>query len=153
MQQACAEHGAKVRILTGRMTRAEKAAQLDNAESLAAAIQAQRYAAELAALARAAGAVRDVLRTVAVVEAGLERAGVAGPASGGRRTTTYVQLTDREAEVAHLAADGRSDKEIAALLTVSIRTVQSHLAAAYRKLGVSSRTELGPLLPGPLDRG
>ena len=52
--------------------------------------------------------------------------------------------------MAHLAADGRSDKEIATLLTVSIRTVQSHLAASYRKLGVTSRTELSPLLPGPL---
>ena len=47
--------------------------------TLAAAAEQQlvvgylRHAAELAALARAAGAVRDVLRTVAVVEAGLER--------------------------------------------------------------------------------
>lgn len=108
-----------------------------------------RHAAELAALARAAGGNRDVIRAVAAVEAGLERAAVLGTDRG--RSVRHVQLTDREAEVAHLAADGRSDKEIAALLTVSIRTVQSHLAAAYRKLGVSSRAELGPLLPGPLD--
>lgn len=105
-----------------------------------------RHAAELAALARAAGGNRDVIRAVAAVEAGLERAAV--PGTGGGRPVRHVQLTHREAEVAHLAADGRSDKEIATLLTLSIRTVQSHLAAAYRKLGVGSRADLGPLLPG-----
>ncbi|MFT4166195.1 MAG: LuxR C-terminal-related transcriptional regulator [Microlunatus sp.] len=109
-----------------------------------------RHAAELAALARAGGGNRDVIRTVAAVEAGLERATV--PGTGGGRPVRHVQLTDRESEVAHLAADGRSDKEIAALLTVSIRTVQSHLAASYRKLGVSSRADLEPLLPGPVGR-
>jgi DNA-binding CsgD family transcriptional regulator len=57
-------------------------------------------------------------------------------------------LTRREAEVAALAAGGFSDREIAARLFVSVRTVESHLARVYRKLGVGSRTQLaGALAP------
>ena len=44
-----------------------------------------------------------------------------------------------------LAGRGLSDREIADELVVSIRTVQSHLASAYRKLGINSRTELADL--------
>lgn len=51
-------------------------------------------------------------------------------------------LTQRENEIAHLAARGLSDRQIAHDLVLSVRTVQSHLASAYRKLGIRSRTEL-----------
>ena len=54
-------------------------------------------------------------------------------------------LTSRETEVARLASRGLSDREIADELVLSIRTVQSHLASAYRKLGIGSRTELAQL--------
>ena len=56
-------------------------------------------------------------------------------------------LTQRETEVARLASRGLSDKEIADELVLSIRTVQSHLASAYRKLGIGSRAELAGLTP------
>ena len=46
-----------------------------------------------------------------------------------------------------LAAEGRANKEIAAALFVSERTVESNLTRAYRKLGVRSRTELARRLP------
>jgi DNA-binding NarL/FixJ family response regulator len=55
------------------------------------------------------------------------------------------QLTRREREVAELAAGGRSKREIAEHLVVSIRTVGSHLNHAYAKLGSSSRTDLALL--------
>ena len=55
-------------------------------------------------------------------------------------------LTAREAEVARLAAGGLADREIAARLIVSVRTVESHLARAYRKLGVTSRADLSHAL-------
>jgi DNA-binding CsgD family transcriptional regulator len=55
-------------------------------------------------------------------------------------------LTRREAEVAGLAAGGFADREIAARLFVSVRTVESHLARVYRKLGVGSRTQLASAL-------
>ncbi len=55
-------------------------------------------------------------------------------------------LTRRETEVAELAAGGLADREIAARLFVSVRTVESHLASAYRKLGVESRNQLDDVL-------
>jgi DNA-binding CsgD family transcriptional regulator/tetratricopeptide (TPR) repeat protein len=51
-------------------------------------------------------------------------------------------LTDREREIALLAADGRASRDIAASLGVSARTVDNHLAAVYRKVGVSGRKDL-----------
>ena len=52
------------------------------------------------------------------------------------------QLTRRESEIAQLAAQGLRDKDIADELVLSVRTVESHLATAYRKLGIASRREL-----------
>ena len=50
-------------------------------------------------------------------------------------------LTDREVEVLRLAARGHSNKEIAAELDLSIRTIQAHLGNIFNKLKVGSRTE------------
>lgn len=49
-------------------------------------------------------------------------------------------LTARESEVLTLVAAGRSDREIADAITVSVRTVHTHLAHVYGKLGVHTRT-------------
>lgn len=54
-------------------------------------------------------------------------------------------LTRRELEVVRHAAAGKTDRAIAETLVVSVRTVESHLAAAYRKLAISSRQELAGL--------
>lgn len=51
-------------------------------------------------------------------------------------------LSPREREVAQLAIRGRTNREIAAALQLSKRTVEEHVARAIRKLGVASRTEL-----------
>jgi len=55
-------------------------------------------------------------------------------------------LTVRERQAAGLAAQGMSNREIAEALFVTVKTVEWHLKHAYRKLGVSSRRELGPAL-------
>jgi DNA-binding CsgD family transcriptional regulator len=55
-------------------------------------------------------------------------------------------LTPREREVAMLAADRTSSRQIAARLGLSVRTVDNYLSRTYTKLGVSSRTELAALL-------
>jgi non-specific serine/threonine protein kinase len=55
----------------------------------------------------------------------------------------YGQLTDRELQVAKLVARGLSNKEVAARLRRSERTIESHVQHALRKLNMSSRTELG----------
>ena len=52
------------------------------------------------------------------------------------------QLTRSEQQTALLAAAGRSNKEIAGELVVSVRTVENHLQRVYEKLGVSGRKEL-----------
>ena len=55
-------------------------------------------------------------------------------------------LSVREREVATLAARGRTNLEIARELSISYKTVEKHLGAAYQKLGVTSRTQLAPLV-------
>jgi DNA-binding CsgD family transcriptional regulator len=68
------------------------------------------------------------------------------------RAAGSSELTDTEARVAALAAEGRSNKEIAAALFVSVHTVEAHLTRVYRKLGVRSRSELAGRLPVSVDR-
>ena len=51
-------------------------------------------------------------------------------------------LTRRELEVAHLAAEGVTCREIASELSVSVNTIKTHLERAYRKLGVRNRIGL-----------
>ena len=52
-----------------------------------------------------------------------------------------VELTPRELSTLRLMADGQSNKEIAATLGISERTVKTHLGHLFNKLGVTSRTE------------
>jgi DNA-binding NarL/FixJ family response regulator len=54
---------------------------------------------------------------------------------------TRVQLTPREMAALRLMADGKANKEIASELEISERTVKTHLAHLFEKLGVTSRTE------------
>jgi DNA-binding NarL/FixJ family response regulator len=51
-------------------------------------------------------------------------------------------LTPRELEVVKLIADGKSSKEIAQMLVISLKTVESHRANILRKLGMRDRVEL-----------
>jgi len=55
-------------------------------------------------------------------------------------------ITDREREVAGLAAHGAADRDISSILGISVRTVNAHLRNVYAKLGVHSRTALRQLL-------
>jgi DNA-binding CsgD family transcriptional regulator len=55
-------------------------------------------------------------------------------------------LTPQELQIVRLAADGHSNRDIAARLFLSPRTVGYHLYKAYPKLGVGSRGELPALL-------
>lgn len=57
------------------------------------------------------------------------------------RDDVIESLSEREMEVLRLAARGKSNRQIASVLSISDRTVQGHLANIYGKLHVSTRTE------------
>ncbi len=58
------------------------------------------------------------------------------------------ELTEAERRVAELAASGLTNREVAARLFISPKTVEAHLAHAYRKLDIHSRAALGARLDG-----
>jgi DNA-binding NarL/FixJ family response regulator len=63
-----------------------------------------------------------------------------GPGSGNGRRSEY-SLTQREHDILSLLAEGRSNRDIAGALYLSEKTVKAHLAAIFRKLGVTNRTQ------------
>ena len=65
---------------------------------------------------------------------------------GGRRAAPAGALSATESEIARLVAAGRTNREVAAALHLSARTVEWNLSKLYRKLGVRSRTELARAL-------
>jgi DNA-binding NarL/FixJ family response regulator len=69
------------------------------------------------------------------VEAYVERA-------KGTEVVAYDTLTSREREVLQLAAEGHTSAEIAACLSISSRTVETHRSAVMRKLGLRRQTDL-----------
>lgn len=91
------------------------------------------------ALARRYGALALARRAAEELEAGGEKA--------GRHTPIGAEtLTASERRVAGMAANGMKNREIAAVLHVTIKTVESHLRAAYDKLGIHSRRTLADVL-------
>jgi DNA-binding CsgD family transcriptional regulator len=79
-------------------------------------------------------------------EAFAERARVELEATGEharkRIVDTLDDLTPQETQIAHIAAQGETNREIAARLFISPNTVEYHLKKVFRKLGVKSRTQL-----------
>jgi len=70
-----------------------------------------------------------------VSEALLDKFNSAAPSQANR-------LTTREREIVQLIAEGNSNKKIALLLDISVKTVETHRSAAMRKLTIRSTAEL-----------
>lgn len=104
--------------------------------------RARRWGAARTALQEAEAVFRRVGSPGWAAEARSELARV-----GARRPSPSGELTPTERHVAELAAGGRSNKEIARTLHVSVSTVEAHLSRAYAKLGVRSRSQLAGRLP------
>ena len=80
-----------------------------------------------------------------------ERAGNELAATGARRRrrrTGGWSLTSQETRVALLVAEGMSNREVAAALFLSPRTVEHHLGSVFRKRGWRSRSELVRAMAG-----
>ncbi|MDQ3897308.1 MAG: helix-turn-helix transcriptional regulator, partial [Actinomycetota bacterium] len=66
-----------------------------------------------------------------------------------RRSAPPEELTAQERRVADLAVAGRSSAEIASHLSLSVRTIETHLGRIYAKLGIHSQRELMSLVTRP----
>lgn len=90
-------------------------------------------------------AIREVAAGEAVLHPTIARRVInrfAPPAALGQAEVSILdQLTDREVEVLKLAARGMKNQDIAHELSLSVRTVQTHLSNIFSKMGVGSRTE------------
>lgn len=89
----------------------------------------------------------SALRCVARAAALADRCAAATPAL--RQASEPLPLTDREAEIVMLIGEGLSNREVAERLTLSVRTVESHIYRAMSKTGTSCRDELAALLARP----
>jgi DNA-binding CsgD family transcriptional regulator len=79
-----------------------------------------------------------------------------GETARKRDPSTLAQLTPQERQIAHFVAEGLANKEVAARLFLSPRTIDSHLRNVFAKLGITSRTQLAHLhaqTGGALDSG
>ncbi|MBK9440495.1 MAG: response regulator transcription factor [Comamonadaceae bacterium] len=74
-------------------------------------------------------------------------------AAGAKVPNAWALLSEREAQTARLVSAGQSNKEVAAALFISERTVKAHLGAVFEKLGVRDRLQLVLRLAASPDQG
>jgi DNA-binding CsgD family transcriptional regulator/predicted negative regulator of RcsB-dependent stress response len=134
-------------------------AAVQQLESSQAALERARALVEFGAALRRSGRRRDAREPLRLgldlaqrcgAEALVARAKNEAKTAGARPRRTAVSgvdaLTERERQVALLAARGLSNRQIADHLVVTVKTVEWHLAHSFRKLDVDSREKLRDLL-------
>ena len=137
-------HAAHARALAERDVQAQRDV-IDRYEAIDVLMIAAEAAAELADMHRARAESR-------LATAAQQRSAELAARAGGLRTPALARgegiepLTAREREVALLAAAGRSSRDIGDRLGMSTRTVDTHLARVYRKLGIAGRSDLATAL-------
>ncbi len=126
------------RIVAGRSRTLAGQAYAESGQNKEAILALDRAEAELATC----GAVRFADQAARE----LRRLGRRVIRTGRRSDEDGLGLSRRELEVARLVAEGKTNREIAAELFLSNRTVESHLSRVFAKLGVSSRAAVGAVL-------
>ena len=112
-------------------------------------LRRQRRVAESRAPLRAARETFDALGVLPWGERARQELRAAGETSGRRRTSeAWDQLTPQELQIAQMAAEGLSNREIGQQLYLSHRTVGSYLYRVFPKLGITSRSQLRVVLDG-----
>ncbi len=106
-------------------------------------VGAAGYVLKNSAGAELASAIRSVQRGGLVLDPKVARDALREPepAAGGEGDP-YESLTDREKQVLKLVAEGKSNKEVAELLGISVKTAMSHRERVMEKLGLHNRTDL-----------
>jgi DNA-binding CsgD family transcriptional regulator/tetratricopeptide (TPR) repeat protein len=95
---------------------------------------------------RAAIEVFDALGVIPWSERARQQLRATGERSRLRIPGARDQLTPQELQIAQMAADGLTNREIGQKLYLSHRTISSHLYRIFPKLGITSRAELRPVL-------
>jgi DNA-binding CsgD family transcriptional regulator len=111
-----------------------------------AQLRRRRRAAEARAQLRAARDMFDALGMGPAAEVARSELRAAGEAVRTARIDPAQALSPQELQIARMAADGLSNREIGEALYLSHRTIGSHLYRIFPKLGVASRGELRALL-------
>jgi DNA-binding CsgD family transcriptional regulator/multidrug efflux pump subunit AcrA (membrane-fusion protein) len=97
---------------------------------------------------RAGLQLADAIGAGATAEAARHELRATGARPRRAAWTGAEALTPTERRVARLAADGLTNPQIAQALFVTAKTIQTHLAHTYQKLGIESRRELAAAVPG-----
>lgn len=115
----------------------------DDAPFVVAALQAgaNGYMLKNAEAQQMTAAVRAVYHGESALAPGIAQKLMTYMAGNSHSNTLVEAVTDREREALHYAALGLTNRGIGLKLAISDRTVQGHLASAYEKLQVNSRTE------------
>jgi DNA-binding CsgD family transcriptional regulator len=114
-------------------------------------LRRQRRGIESRAPLREAIELFDVLGATRWSDRARQELRATGETLGPRRPDARDQLTVQELQIAQLAAEGLSNREIGERLFLSHRTIGSHLYRIFPKLGIASRTHLRDALPAGAD--
>ena len=124
---------------------AQLASLAEEFESMGDRVAAVDAAAHATLMYRRQDKRGSALGCSARAEALAAQCGIRTPAL--RQASEALPLTDREAEIVMLVGEGLSNRAIAERLTLSVRTVESHIYRAMMKTGTTSRDELSNILP------
>jgi len=116
-------------------------------------LRRQRRIADSRAPLRAARDTFDALGRVSWSDRARRELRASGESSRRRDPEARDRLTAQELQIAQLAADGLTNREVGQRLYLSHRTIATHLYRVFPKLGITARTELAAALAADSTRG